>query len=91
MEKRAAKIEWRDDKATVKIGEFVIELQRGNNELIEVKAKEFFCNVKPCAEYPDRAEYPYSTLIQGNYIKVNMGSCGLKKFELANDTLIEIY
>ncbi|MDO7787580.1 hypothetical protein [Desulforamulus aquiferis] len=85
MESRTTHLIWKEDRAVTKFGEFVIELKRRNNRLMDAKVKEILSCSKSCAQIP------YATSIKGNYIAVNMGFCGIKKYELVGDTLKELY
>ncbi|GAB6179892.1 hypothetical protein JCM14036_12110 [Desulfotomaculum defluvii] len=85
MEFRTTNIVWEEDWGVATVGEFVIELKRSNNKLIEAKVKEVLSYTK------SHTEIPYVANIEDRYITVDMGFCGIKKYELVNDALIELY
>lgn len=85
MEYRKTNVAWEEDRAVANCGEFIIELKRRNNKLLEANVKEVLSYTK------SHIEIPYVANVGDNYIAVNMGFCGIKKYELVDDTLIELY
>lgn len=85
MEFRTTKIVWKDDRAVAKLGDFIIDLKRKNDQLVEAKVTEVLSYTS------SNVQIPYVTNVEKNYIAVNMGFCGVKKFELVEENLKELY